>query len=131
MPNLIVAGTTDVSAAIANRYAYIGGSKQGCVIFYAVVQYNGSAWVVNSGYDSAGITTGGLSFASGALTVSVASAGYTVGPVPFVSPVLTSHLPSANTVDANNIQIIWRDFAGTQVTTASTSHIAAVMVIGV
>jgi hypothetical protein len=106
------------------------GSKIQVNVVYAVVQYNGASWEVDSNHESLGLVDGNLAWDTDRVVVTL-GAGYSNGALPFVTSAdNTMTMKPMCSGGASQVLIRFANSAGTVQTTESTEMKAHLFVIG-
>ena len=123
-----------ITAALFNdRIPFIAGANKTKVkILYARIRYNGSAWEVHSGTDSAGIVSGNLAWSTNHVVITLS--GYSTVVPAFATPVYNSAvslIPQVFPSSASALHIYFIDYAGAIVSTQATTMDCTLLALGI
>lgn len=132
-PIVTTDGTSDLNAALLNRYLAAGGTKTQVKALWARIRYTGAAWEVPSTTDSAELVAGNLTWDAGNNRLNVALSGFTVIPVVLAVPFLGDSIfwPKVSGASTTQAQIAWYNDAGTRQTVQSSNMDVYVIMLGV
>lgn len=134
-PVVMTDASTPLNGANLNKYVNAEG-KTSVKIKYGAIRWSvGTTFIVDSGYDSAGIVDANLVWEGTTTTfLDVNITGYTIKPLTIAGPNRVLATPSIVQFRTGNIlfaQLYWTDFSGTILTVPDDTFSAAVIILGV